>query len=87
MKRSILRLPSVQQRIGKSRSTIYSDVARGLFTRPVKSGPRCAGWPDDEVDAVINARIAGADDDAIRALITRLHEARAARRYLPGGGK
>ena len=76
MKRSILRLPSVQQRIGKSRSTIYSDVAQGLFTRPVKSGPRCAGWPDDEVDAIVDARIAGADDDVIRHLVERLHKAR-----------
>jgi len=74
--RSILRLPSVRGRYQKSRASLYDDIARGVFTKPVKFGGRCAGWPDDEVDAIINARIAGADDDAIRILVERLHEAR-----------
>ena len=53
MKRSILRLPSVQKRYAKGRSTIYADVAQGLFIRPVRLGPRCVGWPDNEVEAII----------------------------------
>jgi prophage regulatory protein len=47
------------------------------MTRPVKiSGARAAGWPQHEISAVIDARIAGASDDEIRALVERLHEAR-----------
>ena len=78
--RSILRLPSVRGRYQKSRASLYDDIARGIFPKPVKFGGRCAGWPDDEVDAIINARIAGADDDAIRRLVTKLHAARSAER-------
>lgn len=76
MKRSILRLPSVQLHYGKGRSAIYSDVAKGLFPRPVKVGPRCAGWPDDEISSIVDARIAGAAEEEIRRLVDRLHEAR-----------
>lgn len=76
MKRSILRLPSVQHQYGKGRSSIYADIARGLFTRPVKLGSRCAGWPDDEVSQIVDARIAGAAEEEIRRLVERLHEAR-----------
>ena len=74
--RSISRLPDVRSRYPKSRAALYDDIARGLFPRPIKFGARCAGWPDDEIDAVISARIAGEDDDAIRWLVKRLHEAR-----------
>jgi len=83
--RSILRLPSVRGRYPKSRASLYEDIARGIFPKPVKLGGRCAGWPDDEVDAVINARIAGVDDDAIRKLVNKLHDARVTSRDLPGG--
>ena len=76
MKRSILRFPSVKIRYGKGHSGLYDDIANGLFTRQVKLGLRCGGWPDDEVDAIIAARIGGADDDAIRQLVKSLHEAR-----------
>ena len=34
--RRILRLPEVERRTGRARSSIYRDVDRGLFPRPVK---------------------------------------------------
>jgi prophage regulatory protein len=67
----------VIDRYGKSRSPIYSDMVAGLFCRPVKLGKRAAGWPEHEVEAVIAARIAGADDAHIRTLVAKLHAARA----------
>ena len=74
--RSISRLPDVRTRYPKSRAALYDDIARGLFPRPIKFGARCAGWPSDEIDAVVEARIAGFDDAAVRRLVAKLHAAR-----------
>jgi prophage regulatory protein len=76
----ILRLERVLDRYGKRRSATYSDIQSGLFVKPVKLG-RVAGWPEREVEALIIARIAGSDDNAIRKLVAQLHEAR--KRPLP----
>lgn len=73
----ILRLQPVLDARGKRRSSHYSDVACGLFTRPVKIGPRAAGWPESEVAALQSARIAGKTDDEIRVLVRRLEADRA----------
>lgn len=69
---TILRLPGVMARTGKSRSTIYAECAAGLFPRPVRLGQRAVGWPAHEVDQILSARIAGASDDAIRRLVVQL---------------
>lgn len=73
----ILRLPSVIERLGKSRSPLYADIQAGLFVRPIKLGLRAAGWPESEVERVILARIAGASDEHLRDLVKRLHAKRA----------
>lgn len=72
----ILKQPAVSDRIGYPKSTLYWRVGQGTFTRPVKLGPRASGWPEREVDAIAAARIAGAEDDEIRALVSALHTAR-----------
>ena len=77
MKR-ILRIKGVIERLGKSRSPIYADIQAGVFVRPVKLGERAAGWPEHEVEQIIAARIRGDNDDALRKLVRRLHEARLA---------
>lgn len=76
MAHTILRLPCVNKRTGDSRSTLYLRISQGLFTRPVKLGPRASGWPDYEVDAIVAARIAGKSDTEIRALVSALEAAR-----------
>ena len=35
------------------------------------------GWPSDEVEAINKARIAGATEEQLRDLVTRLHAKRA----------
>lgn len=55
------RLPSVKKRTGKSRTTIYRDIAAGTFPRPLKIGERASAWDSREVDAWIAARIAERD--------------------------
>lgn len=71
------RLHEVMRGDGKSRSTVYADVARGTFPRPVRIGVRAVGWPVHETEAVRAARLRGASEDELRALVARLHAQRA----------
>jgi len=73
---ALWRRPLVCGEIGKSRSALYRDISKGLFTLPVNIGGERVAWPGYEVEAIKNARIAGADDDAIKALVSDLHEKR-----------
>ena len=77
MNSKITRLAGLKQRLGfKSASGIYAAVANGVLTKPVKIGLRASGWPDNEIDAVIDARIAGKNTAEIKALVSALHAAR-----------
>lgn len=49
----VLRLPAVIRRVGLSRSTIYNLQRSGAFPKPVKLGPRAAGFIEQEIDAWI----------------------------------
>jgi prophage regulatory protein len=80
---AILRFPDVQALTGFPRSTLYSRIAIGLFTKSVKISRRTAGWPSREVDALNAARIAGKSDEQIRALVRKLE----AMRTKGNGGK
>lgn len=62
---------------GLAPSTIYRDVKRGTFPKPVKIGA-VSVWPEREVQAVLNARIAGKSNDEIRAIVSDLHRQRSA---------
>lgn len=73
------RLRAVRARLGGAGSTtVYRWGQEGLFPKPVRLGPNLAAWPDDEIEAVLAARAAGADDAAVRALVARLHAERSA---------
>jgi prophage regulatory protein len=54
---TILRLPSVKERTGLSRSSIYAFVSQGSFPRPISLGARAVGWNSESVDAWIAGRI------------------------------
>ena len=74
---SILRMPAVKAETGhKSHASIYNAIRAGTFTKPVPIGQRSVGWPDYEIKAINAARIAGQPDDAIKALVNRLHAKR-----------
>ena len=73
---TLLRLPAVLKRRGKSRSSHYADIKAGLFVKPVLIGMRATGTPDNEVEALNAARIAGKNDEEIRALVVKLEAAR-----------
>lgn len=76
MARYLLRRPELRQRIGRSNSAIDNDVRDGLIPPPVRCGPRSVAWPSDEIDAIVDARVADATDEEIRALVRRLIAAR-----------
>jgi prophage regulatory protein len=72
----ILRLPSVVDRLGKSRSSIYDDITKSMFPRPISLGGRSVGWREAEVDAIVKARIAGKSETEIRQLVQTLEQQR-----------
>jgi prophage regulatory protein len=72
----LLRRPIVEQATGKSRTTIYRDIQRGLFSHPIEIGGARVAWPANEVEAINKARIAGKSDDEIKALVIELEAAR-----------
>lgn len=73
---ALWRRPLVCDQIGKSRSALYRDISKGLFTEPVNIGGERVAWPGYEVEAITKARIAGANDEAIKDLVSELHEKR-----------
>lgn len=81
--RRLLRLtsdsgPSVTSLLGLRTTAIYDHVKRELLTPPIRLTQRSSAWPEDEISAVITARIAGKSEDQIRALVRSLVAARAA---------
>jgi prophage regulatory protein len=47
----ILRIKTVLDRTGLSRSTMYRKMQKGTFPRNIKISTRCAGWRESAVDA------------------------------------
>lgn len=57
IKERFIRLPEVKLRTGLSRSTIYADMAKGIFPKSISLGERSIGWPESEINAWIEVRI------------------------------
>lgn len=73
---ALLRTPDVCAVTGMARPTLYEAMAKGLFPRPIKLGEKSSAWPAFEVSKLCAARIRGASDEEIRALVAELTEAR-----------
>ena len=73
---SLYRRPMVEQICGKSRSSIYRDIKKRLFTHPIRIGTNSVAWPSTEVEAINKARIAGKTEDEIKALVLQLESLR-----------
>lgn len=61
---TILRLPTVKDRTGLSRSTIYKFIAADRFPKPVRLGPRAVGWLESGIDDWIAGRVAESRESA-----------------------
>jgi prophage regulatory protein len=46
----ILRLKTVLDRTGLSRSTLYRKIERGTFPKQVRISERCIGWREADVE-------------------------------------
>lgn len=75
----IQRLFVAKERLGISRSTFYLQVSQGLITKPINVGLRAVGWPSDEIEAILNARITGKSIAEIKAMVADLESRRAGR--------
>jgi len=53
-----IRRPAVESRTGLSRSTIYLLMQNGQFPKPVRIGGRAVAWPEADIEAWLNARLA-----------------------------
>lgn len=50
----ILRIGTVLDRTGLTRSTLYRKIAQGSFPRQIQISARCAGWRESAVKAWIH---------------------------------
>ena len=57
MATTILRLPTVKERTGLSRSTIYLRISNGTFPSSISLGGRAVGWVSDEIQLWIEQQI------------------------------
>lgn len=53
----ILRLHSVKEWTGLSRSTIYAMSKKGIFPKPIQLGARAVGWTTESIQTWIESRI------------------------------
>ena len=53
----ILRRKQVEARTGLSRSSIYFNMAKNLFPKPIRLTERSIGWLESEIQEWINDRI------------------------------
>jgi len=65
----ILRLNSVLDRTGLSRSTLYRKIQDGTFPRQIRIAARCAGWRESAIAAWLrNPVYYQADDELARQM-------------------
>jgi len=57
MSHKVLRLPSVKDRSGLSRSTIYLRIKKGDFPKPISLGDRAVGWLEKDIDDWLEQKI------------------------------
>ena len=59
----ILRIKTVLERTGLSRSTLYRKIERGTFPRQVRISIRCAGWRESAVNGWLKDPVIHNSDD------------------------
>jgi prophage regulatory protein len=50
MSDKIIRLPELIAQTGLSRSTIYLQISKGQFPKPISLGARAVGWLQSDID-------------------------------------
>ena len=57
MSYKILRLPSVKDRTGLSRSNLYLKIANHEFPAPISLGARAVGWLEEDVENWLEEKV------------------------------
>ena len=52
-----VRLPSVIEKVGLSRSQIYKLIQQGNFPEPVKIGPKISVWIEENLEMWMDAQV------------------------------
>jgi len=73
----MMRVGEVAERLQIHKASVFKWAQRGEFPPPIKIHCRLSAWPEEEVETIRAAYIAGADKDEIKELVKRLREARA----------
>ncbi len=70
---SVLRLPDVMVKTGRSRAWIYAKISSGEFPAPIKlgAGATASGWVSSEVDSWIAEQIARRDKGGDQTMVLR----------------
>ena len=74
----LIRMRGLEDQSGLRRSKLYMDISEELMVPPIKDGP-VSLWPQDEVDKVLEMKIAGSSKDELRKLVKTLVGNRAKR--------
>lgn len=53
----LLRISTVKEITGKSRSAIYADMAKGCFPESIHIGARSVAWAESAISAWVKAKI------------------------------
>lgn len=77
IRRTLVQVESAFAALGLPRATGYEQIVAGLIPRPVRIGRR-AVIPSDEINAIIDARVAGLPPEKVKALVGQLHARRTA---------
>jgi prophage regulatory protein len=57
MSHKILRLPTVKELTGLSRSTIYLRMSKNEFPSPISLGGRAVGWLENDINAWLTEKV------------------------------
>lgn len=63
----ILRMPTVTERVGLKRTTIYDMIRTGKFPKPVPLNDKSVGWLESEIDEWIASRVAVRDEESAQS--------------------
>lgn len=74
-------IPKRAAETGNNPCTVWRHIRAGLLPPPVKISENTTRIARFELDAIDRARLAGADDDAIRELVKKLVAARKEQRH------
>ena len=69
-------IDEVLRRKSVGRSTLYAEMQRGVFPKPVKLEARKVGWPQHEVDQMMVLYLRSPTENKCREFVMELHNDR-----------